>query len=409
MKHILLLNQINYHHYCRDDRPVLGRESGHLSIITKKRIAANIPADHYRRLLATEMWDDDHCLEVAKAWHRQEPLDRVVAVSEDHVLLAGRIRDELGLPGMSYADSLAFRDKVLMKERVARNGIPVPSFSPLAEPADAAAFVGVHGRSVIKPRLGSGSEHVYIVQTPNEAAVVASAIGAAIVGYQIETFIEGRMYHCDAVFVRGRRVLASTSRYLNSTTSFDTEPGLVSVMEGPSGLRTRIEQLNDQAARALGLTDGVGHLEVIVTPQGDIVFCEMACRPGGAGVVPAITETHGVNLLHASVLLQAGADSTFESHRVADPISESKLAAWLVFYRRAGTVTAVSRLEDFGEPWIARKSISVAAGSVLTEAEHSVDTIAQFIVTAHDHPELMQRVSTIRQRWRMEVSAALPA
>ncbi|MEK8104302.1 hypothetical protein NKG94_02535 [Micromonospora sp. M12] len=44
-------------------------------------------------------------------------------------------------------------------------------------------------------------------------------------------------------------------------------------------LTERIEEFNRRVVAALGLRDGVGHLEVFVGDDGAITFCEIAARP----------------------------------------------------------------------------------------------------------------------------------
>lgn len=53
-------------------------------------------------------------------------IDRVESLWEPTVLLAARVRQALGLPGMDHDTVLGFRDKQLMKERAAAAGARVP-------------------------------------------------------------------------------------------------------------------------------------------------------------------------------------------------------------------------------------------------------------------------------------------
>lgn len=51
-------------------------------------------------------------------------------------------------------------------------------------------------------------------------------------------------------------------------------------------LEKEIKTFNDGVLKALGLNNGVSHLELFVDKFGTITFCEVAARPGGATVIP---------------------------------------------------------------------------------------------------------------------------
>ena len=69
--------------------------------------------------------DDDDVVERVTAWLRGRSVDRVLANWEVTVLTAARLRERLGVPGMSVDAVQGFRDKQLMKERVAAAGLRV--------------------------------------------------------------------------------------------------------------------------------------------------------------------------------------------------------------------------------------------------------------------------------------------
>src|ERR1700733_203876 len=60
------------------------------------------------------------------AWLRGRTVDRILANWEPLVLLAARLRERFALPGVSVDAVRGFRDKQLMKERVAAAGLRVP-------------------------------------------------------------------------------------------------------------------------------------------------------------------------------------------------------------------------------------------------------------------------------------------
>src|SRR5512144_1806565 len=92
------------------------------------------------------------------AWLRGKTVDHVLANWEPLVLVAARLRERFGLPGMSVDTVRGFRDKQLMKERVAAAGLRVPRAFRVRTVNEAwAAAEEVGYPLVLKPIAGAGS------------------------------------------------------------------------------------------------------------------------------------------------------------------------------------------------------------------------------------------------------------
>ena len=57
---------------------------------------------------------------------RQVRIDRVECLWEPYMMLAARLREELGLPGLTAGQTVPFRDKELMKELLGAEGLRTP-------------------------------------------------------------------------------------------------------------------------------------------------------------------------------------------------------------------------------------------------------------------------------------------
>ena len=58
---------------------------------------------------------------------RHARIDQVECLWEPYMVLAARIREDLGLPGMTIEQTLPFRDKELMKQVIDAAGIRTPA------------------------------------------------------------------------------------------------------------------------------------------------------------------------------------------------------------------------------------------------------------------------------------------
>ncbi|MEU4113043.1 hypothetical protein AB0F71_00890 [Kitasatospora sp. NPDC028055] len=227
---------------------------------------------------------------------RHGDFDGVVGLSEYDVLTAARVREAVGAPGPSADLVRAFKDKVVMKERVAAAGLAVPRFAALAGGASAAELERAVGfPMVLKPRARAGSAGVRIVH--DSAALTAALAETDAEEYECEEYVSSEIYHVDGVLADGREHFVSVSGYVNTPLEFTEGRPLGSVFLDPGALRDELAAFALACVRALGLETGCFHLEVIRRPSGEPVFLEVGMRPGGAEVPFVHREVHGIDLM----------------------------------------------------------------------------------------------------------------
>src|SRR5215467_2633094 len=93
---------------------------------------------------------------------RHMRIDRVECLWEPYMLLAARLREELGLPGMTVTQTFPFRDKELMKQVLGAAGVRTPGH----EAADTVAGVWAAAERleyplIVKPIAGAGAADTY--------------------------------------------------------------------------------------------------------------------------------------------------------------------------------------------------------------------------------------------------------
>jgi hypothetical protein len=244
--------------------------------------------------------------DIARWWVAARGIERVVAIHEKDMLLAARIRQAHGLAGMDVPTTLPFRDKLLMKDMLAANGYEgLPKYRGL-ERGEEPRSVPWSGRSVVKSRWGVGSSQVRIVDDLAQAARAARELEGDSDELEIEEFVEGAMFHCDAAVHEGKVLFCAASEYIAAPGAY--RPGAVagSVLLEPGALRDELMRENEQVLALLGMTTGVTHVEFFRRPSGQLVFCEAAARPGGGGIDDIVFRGYGVNLVRAAIELQSG-------------------------------------------------------------------------------------------------------
>ena len=251
-------------------------------------------------LQVPSIMDEDDVLVRAHAWLRGRHVDHVLANWEPLVIVAARLRARFGLPGMSVDVVRGFRDKQLMKERVAAAGLRVPRAQRVHTIKDAWAAVELTGYpAIIKPISGAGSADTYKVESAKDLERVLPHM-RHVTEASCEEFIEGDEYTYDTACIDGTPVYESVTRYLPNALQMRSlewvSPIMLSVRDlGQPDVAGGIE-LGRKVMRALGMGDGMTHMEWFRKPDGEVVFGEIACRPGGACIVDQMNYTSDIDL-----------------------------------------------------------------------------------------------------------------
>ncbi len=222
---------------------------------------------------------------------------RIFAQSEHDLIRAAHLREWLGLPGQSRDSVRAYRDKLYMKSRAQAAGVKVPAFAELSAPLDLRAFVSAHGFPVVvKPRADAGGRGVRTLSSDQEVrAWLAAPVPR---DYMVESFVPGPLFHVDGLAVEGCLISCCSFRYLNTCLSYQTQQSVGAfLIDDRDPLAGRLLRATEQVIAALPAADQLAfHAEFFVTPQDDIVFCEIAARPGGSRTADAIEAAYGFNM-----------------------------------------------------------------------------------------------------------------
>ena len=308
------------------------------------------------------------------------PVASLIHVTEDDVLRCARVRDTFGIRGLRYAEAITWRDKHLMK-RLVRGKVPVPEFTVPAGADAAARFAAAVGYPVVvKPRTSFGSHGVTLAADDRQLAALAARWDPGDV--LLEAFVPGGMLHIDGFTADGECLFAQPSRYVNGCLSFHEGQPLGSVQLDPgSDDFTRAVAF---AREVLAAMPPVGfcpfHLEAFQRPDGELVFCEIACRLGGAHIMESLTYATGVNPAALWIRHQAG---LADGPSVASALTAgSRRFGWLLIPPRPGRLAGVRQPEgfDFIEDFI----VKVPLPSVFTGATGSTDSFIAFVVSGPD-------------------------
>jgi len=230
--------------------------------------------------------------------------DRLITLKEEDLENAAVVRAELGLPGMRLAEVLAFRDKVVMGEKIAAAGLPVPAFAAVSGPEEVTAFAAEHGWDlVVKPRDASGSAGVTLLSGPDDLPAVR--FGRWDMMVQVRN--PHPILHVDGIFDGEQLLVWRGSRYVNTCLDFAHGTFYGSIEEADPELHRVIGEHTERYLRALTDRATPFHLEIFLEESesgASCSFLECGARVGGAETPFLWREVHEYDLMKAAFHLQ---------------------------------------------------------------------------------------------------------
>src|ERR671921_2582406 len=202
--------------------------------------------------------------------------EQVECLWEPYMILAARIRETFGLPGMTVEQTVPFRDKELMKRLLDAAGIRTPwhvSARTVAEVWAAAEKVGYP--LIVKPIAGAGSADTYRVESDEELAAALPLL-RHVPEVSVEEFVDGEEFTFDTICADGRilfeHILWYRPRPLQMRMHEWVSPVSISLRDlSVSHLRAG-RKMGRQVLAALGFETGFTHLEWYRKEDGEVVF-----------------------------------------------------------------------------------------------------------------------------------------
>ncbi|HSO40183.1 MAG TPA: ATP-grasp domain-containing protein [Labilithrix sp.] len=288
---------------------------------------------------------EEDVMDRVSAWLRGRSIDRVLANWEPLVILAARLRERWGMPGMSVDAVRGFRDKQLMKERVAAAGLRVPKSRRARTESEVRAAAEELGYPlIVKPIAGAGSADTYKAESAAELdGIIAKMRGVGEAS--CEEYIEGEEFTFDTVCIDGKPAYENVAAYLPKPLEMRSlewvSPVIITVRDLQQKKLQGGIQLGRNVLGALGMGTGFTHMEWFLTPKGEAVFGEIGCRPGGAHIVDQMNYTSDIDLFREWA--RVSCHGTFKAD------TTRKYNVGIVFKRALGQgrITRIDGLQHF--------------------------------------------------------------
>jgi biotin carboxylase len=233
--------------------------------------------------------DENAVLDEVRQIAARTRIDRVECLWEPVMIVAARMREMLGIPGMTVEETIPFRDKEIMKQRLDAAGIRTPRHGNAFTKDQCREHAGRIGYPlIIKPIAGAGSQDTYRIESETELENVLRRLGH-VQEVSVEEFVDGEDYTFDTVcvdgevlyyniaFYRPRALVSREHQWISQQTICRRDVDSDEVKSG--------RDMGFAVIEALGFRTGFTHMEWYRKPDGEAVFGEIAARAPGVRTV----------------------------------------------------------------------------------------------------------------------------
>ncbi len=288
--------------------------------------------------------DEDAVVADALAIAGRVRIERVACLWEPLMVMAARIRERLGLPGMTVEETVPFRDKETMKQVLDRAGIRTPRHARAdraQEVLEAAERIGYP--LIVKPIAGAGSADTHRVDDRAGLDAVLRQV-RHVREVSVEEFIEGEEFTFDTVCANGEIVFYNICSYrprpLIARQLEWISPQTVALRDPDVPYLAAGRALGEAVLKAMNFRTGFTHMEWHLKADGEAVFGEIAARPPGAFTVDIMNYASDIDLF------RGWAEAELYG-RFTQPIERRYNCASI--FKRAQGRGRIQRIEGLGE------------------------------------------------------------
>lgn len=339
--------------------------------------------------------------------------DGVQTTDEWALVVASLLARHLGCAFPDPETAVHFRDKSLQKARVAAAGVDAAAVTVIEDIYDVSDISELpYPKAVLKPVAGAATARTTVISGIEELRRLSAQYREQRIpqrNFALEEYIPGDEWIADGIVFDGELVFSALAHY--------GAPCLTSVQGGIPLSINRFDPETDAAVyaramptvraslAALGLRDGVFHMELFHDPETDrLVFGECAARRGGGLIHEDLQAKFNVHLSEAAVLCALG--------RRPDPDVkvDKRVIGGAFLLGGAGTlVRCPSPAEVADQPGVLFARVERPYGTVIDGGLASTNTrLGQFLAAADTQEELFACYARV-QEWFAQNTTMIPS
>lgn len=319
---------------------------------------------------------------------KKHSVDGVMTLASDMPMRSvAAVAKELGLVGITGDTALKATNKAMMRRALADAKVPVPMFFTVSSKAE--YDVAVSNFSVpfiVKPAENSGSRGIFMISNlvdreQIEYAYHYSKQYARNGDIVVEEYMTGPEVSVETLTVDGEcHVIQITDKITTGAPHF-VEMGHTQPTRLPRIISAKIVEVTKAANKAIGITNGPSHTEIIVTEGGPKIV-ELGARLGGdcitTHLVPLST---GVDMVECCIKIALGGKPDIEP-------KFNKGSAIRYFRQTAGLIKRIDGISEASKlSGIKQISIVHGVGEQISEIDSSAARMGFVIAQGCDADE----------------------
>lgn len=303
---------------------------------------------------------------------KKHSIDGVMTLASDMPMRSvAAVAKELNLVGITDDTALKATNKAVMRQALKDAGVPVPKFFKVSNKSEydqAVSYFTVP--FIVKPADNSGSRGILKIADLTCKKLIDDAYtyskqysrnGDVVV----EEYMSGPEVSVETLTVDGECYVIQITDKITTGAPHFVEMGHTQPTRLPGDIPAKIAEVAKAANKAIGITNGPSHTEIIVTNEGPKIV-ELGARLGGdcitTHLVPLST---GVDMVECCIKIALGENPDIEA-------KYSKGSAIRYFEQHAGIVTEINGIEDAKKiKGIDQISIVHGIGETITEIDSS--------------------------------------
>jgi hypothetical protein len=311
----------------------------------KEALASEVRAalSGYHRV--AQLFDEQAVVDDVLRELRGKRPDRVECLWEPGMVLAGRLREALGVPGLGVHASRVLRDKELMKAALDAAGVRTPHHYRAGSSDEVRAAIEKVGYpAIVKPIDGAGSADTYPLHGLEDLARALELL-RHVPQVSVEEFVQGEEQTYDTISSGGDVLFENVAWYrptpLVARLNEWISPQAVCLRDIQRGEVSVGRDLGRKVLRTLGIESGFAHMEWFRTASGEAVFGEIGGRPPGGRLV------HVMNYTCDCDLFVGWAEAVCHG-RISQDLTKRYNAA-VIFKRALGAGRTITRIAGLDE------------------------------------------------------------
>lgn len=343
-----------------------------------------------------DLHDTAALLAAGRALAARHEFAGVVTWNEVELVPTARLARALGLPTNSVEVMRACRNKATARTLFARHGVPSAASMTARSLLEAGlATMTIGYPAVLKPSAFAGSIGVIRVNRPEElpGAFAYAAAGAhrsrEDTAVLVEEYLDGPEVSVECVTHRGATTAVAVTRKSLGPAPYFDETG--HTVDAADPLLAQVAPAAAAAVKALGITDGVQHVEMRLV-GGRPRLIEVNARVGGDLIGHLVRLATGIDLPKAAADLACGTAPDLT------PTRRGAAGIRMLYPAASGTITEQTDQPFTAHtPWLRQVQWTRQVGDRLVlppDGDLFTARAGFYIVTGRDTAEVNERLAT---------------